>query len=89
MGAGATVFGGKSITATGKSAQKDTTSDKKVENEEEENGDQTENDHEPDPHFEPVIPLPDVVEVRTGEEEEEKGMSSYDSCKVDNTFARK
>lgn len=47
--------------------------DKKDENEEEEY-DQTENDQDHDPHFEPIIPLPDIIEVHTGEEEEEKGI---------------
>lgn len=32
------------------------------------------NEQEYDPHFEPIVPLPDAIEVRTGEEDEEKGM---------------
>lgn len=32
-----------------------------------------EDDHDPCPDFKPVIPLPEKVEVRTGEEDEEVG----------------
>jgi len=35
----------------------------------EENGDE-EVDNSHDPHFEPIIPLPDAIEVSTGEENE-------------------
>lgn len=45
---------------------------------EEEVGD--ENDNDPDPHFEPIVPLPDVIEVRTGEEDEEKGTMSFNKA---------
>ncbi|CAL7942946.1 unnamed protein product [Xylocopa violacea] len=71
-GAGTAVFGSKS-NATNKSVQetKEASAEKKNENEEEE-GDQNVNDQDHDPHFEPVIPLPDIVEVHTGEEDEEK-----------------
>ncbi|XP_031847905.1 E3 SUMO-protein ligase RanBP2 [Nomia melanderi] len=66
-GAGSTVFGSKSP----HKSTKGTAKEKKGENEEEE-GDENENDQEHDPHFEPIVPLPDVIEVRTGEEDEEK-----------------
>ncbi|XP_053980788.1 E3 SUMO-protein ligase RanBP2-like [Hylaeus volcanicus] len=72
-GAGSTVFGSKSSAVAAKSAQKtkEGTQDKKGEHEEEENAEnETEQDH--DPYFEPIVPLPDVIEVRTGEEDEEK-----------------
>nr|XP_034186328.1 ranBP2-like and GRIP domain-containing protein 4 [Osmia lignaria] len=73
-GAGAAVFGSKSATNNSVQRAKEETTEKKDENDEEEY-DQNENDQEHDPQFEPVVPLPDVVEVRTGEEEEEKVFS--------------
>lgn len=45
--------------------------DKKDDNDEDECS-ENENDQEHDPHFEPIIPMPDAIEVRTGEEDEEK-----------------
>ncbi|XP_033325702.2 E3 SUMO-protein ligase RanBP2 isoform X1 [Megalopta genalis] len=68
-GAGATVFGSKSTNKSEKA--KETKDERKLENEEEED-DENDNEQEHDPHFEPIVPLPDVIEVRTGEEDEEK-----------------
>lgn len=49
-------------------APKTSTGEEEAEEDNEEDAGQ-----EYDPHFEPIIPLPDTIEVRTGEEEEEKG----------------
>merc|ERR1719245_2865619 len=57
-GTGASVFGGGGKVANGNS--KDDNDDGVVE----------ENEH--DPHFEPIIPLPELVDVKTGEEDEEE-----------------
>lgn len=59
-GTGSSVFGAKSTPAPPPPANDD-------DNDEEANGE------EHDPHFEPIVPLPDAIEVRTGEEDEEKG----------------
>ena len=70
-GAGASVFGRKSLPVRNSvtTPQKSQNDSKQEDEENEEEGE--ENDH--DPHFEPIIPLPDAIEVRTGEEDEEKG----------------
>ena len=57
-GAGSSLFSGKNPVAGG---------DEKADNEDEEG----ENDGH-DPHFEPIVPLPELVEVKTGEEDEEE-----------------
>ena len=57
-GAGASVFGSGNKVANGNS--KDDNDDSVVE----------ENEH--DPHFEPIIPLPELIDVKTGEEDEEE-----------------
>lgn len=64
MGAGTPVFGG---TTNKQSAVK------KVEQDEAASGDEGENEgttEEYDPHYEPIVPLPDAIVVTTGEEEE-------------------
>lgn len=62
-GAGSKVFGAESPP---KGSSKDDDRDSEGENE---TADETDTH---DPHFEPIIAMPDVVEVRTGEEDEEK-----------------
>ena len=57
-GAGQSVFGGANKLTNG--AKEDENDDSHVE----------ENEH--DPHFEPIIPLPELIDVKTGEEEEEE-----------------
>ncbi|XP_012522042.1 E3 SUMO-protein ligase RanBP2 [Monomorium pharaonis] len=67
-GAGSTVFGSKSATSHNSTVNK---SREEKEDNEEDDG-EVNNEQEHDPHFEPIIPLPDAIEVRTGEEDEEK-----------------
>lgn len=63
-GAGAKVFGvANPVTPSKKTTEEDGDS----------GGEQETNEGEThDPHFEPIIAMPDIVEVRTGEEDEEK-----------------
>lgn len=49
----------------------------KSKNGDDEDDEGDENGEEHDPYFEPIIPLPDAIEVRTGEEDEEKGMPIF------------
>lgn len=47
---------------------KSTDEEKNLEKREENGEEEVDNSH--DPHFEPIIPLPDAIEVSTGEENE-------------------
>lgn len=75
-GAGSSVFGSKPTTSslnTSVTAQ-DKSHDNSIQKDnEEDDGGEVDNEQEHDPHFEPIIPLPDAIEVKTGEEDEEKG----------------
>lgn len=61
MGAGSPVFG---------SARKLAATTEKKADEEAEDGEEAPATDEYDPHYEPIVPLPDAVVVSTGEEEE-------------------
>ncbi|KAF4521476.1 hypothetical protein B566_EDAN001773 [Ephemera danica] len=70
-GAGTPVFGGGKVAPVFGSTTKNTPtkSDKEGESSGDEEGGE---DETHDPHFEPIVALPDAIEVKTGEEEEEK-----------------
>ncbi|EFN63981.1 E3 SUMO-protein ligase RanBP2 [Camponotus floridanus] len=74
-GAGSAVFGSKSTTSSSlnssASVQNKSQDSTQKEDNEEDDG-EVDNEQEHDPHFEPIVPLPDAIEVRTGEEDEEK-----------------
>lgn len=64
MGAGAPVFGGKKATNSPKVKDgNDTSTEEKQE-------ESTNVDEEYDPHYEPIVPLPEAIAVLTGEEDE-------------------
>ncbi|KAG8038783.1 hypothetical protein G9C98_000338 [Cotesia typhae] len=67
-GAGQSLFGAKPSppNKVEKTVKKDEDKENKDEQEEENDG------QEYDPHYEPIIPLPDAIQVWTGEEDEEK-----------------
>lgn len=74
-GAGSTVFGSKTTSSLNSSekAQNRSFNDSVQKEDNEEDDGEVDNEQEHDPHFEPIVPLPDAIEVRTGEEDEEKG----------------
>lgn len=65
-GAGTLVFGG----AAKKPAETTKANDSEVKDEEDDNQAETTEDNY-DPHYEPIIPLPEAIVVKTGEEDEE------------------
>ncbi|TGZ32049.1 E3 SUMO-protein ligase RanBP2 [Temnothorax longispinosus] len=71
-GAGSSVFGSKSASSLNSSTNVNKSYEDSVQKENNEEDDGEDNEQEHDPHFEPIIPLPDAIEVRTGEEDEEK-----------------
>lgn len=70
-GAGTLVFAGAAKSESKATADK---KDKSLKGGEDEDGEAAEGEdatEEYDPHYEPIIPLPDAIEVKTGEEEED------------------
>lgn len=76
-GAGSSVFGSKSATSLNSSAVQNKSREDSVQKEDNEEDDGEVDEQEHDPQFEPIVPLPDAIEVRTGEEDEEKGSLTY------------
>lgn len=68
------MFGAKQATNALQSQAK---TDSAAKNDENEEDGEPDNGEEHDPHFEPIVPLPDAIEVRTGEEDEEKGSHGF------------
>jgi E3 SUMO-protein ligase RanBP2 len=68
-GAGAPVFG---------QSKKETSTSAAAANEDDDDGQVEGADH--DPHFEPIIPLPELVQVTTGEEDEEELFGQKAKC---------
>ncbi|KYM79611.1 E3 SUMO-protein ligase RanBP2, partial [Atta colombica] len=81
-GAGSSVFGSKSSTSLNSSMTIRNTSREEQKEENDEDDGEVDNEQEHDPHFEPIVPLPDTIEVRTGEEDEEKEEYSPFTFKV-------
>lgn len=73
LGAGSLVFGSKPPTKTkSKEDSHNQKGDQKEARTAEENVENAQGaDDEYDPHYEPIVPLPDAIVVTTGEEEEE------------------
>lgn len=76
-GAGSSVFGSKnsdSLNTSTKARDKSTRDNSMQKNDnEEDDGSEVDNEQEHDPYFEPIVPMPEAIEVKTGEEDEEKG----------------
>lgn len=68
------MFGSKSATSLNSSTTIRNTLREEQKEENDEDDGEVDNEQEHDPHFEPIVPLPDTIEVRTGEEDEEKGI---------------
>lgn len=77
QGAGSSVFGSKGPLANANKSKSLNVSNKSKDgDEDDDNVNDNENGDEHDPHFEPIVPLPDAIEVRTGEEDETKGRNT-------------
>ncbi|KAL0127950.1 hypothetical protein PUN28_003304 [Cardiocondyla obscurior] len=73
-GAGSSVFGTKACSSLNSSStiENKLLQDSVQKEDNEEDDGEVDNEQEHDPQFEPIVPLPDAIEVRTGEEDEER-----------------
>ncbi|CAH1128711.1 unnamed protein product [Ceutorhynchus assimilis] len=71
LGAGTPVFGGAGVTKKAGKATSNKDQLNKTEEQEGSDNEEEEGGSEHDPHFEPIVPLPDQIVVSTGEEDED------------------